>query len=109
MLNLPRVHFNKLLSDAFCYMCHPASGHGVTRFVAPQCNLVRAGWGVRGFEGARGQGVARPLKTHGAAQRTNVRVTEERIVIEQAIIFIVSAERSLFPVFEMKSRAFPPP
>lgn len=109
MLNLPRVNFSKLLSGAFCYTCHPASGHGVTRFVAPWCNLVRAGRGVRGFEGARGQGVALPLKTHGAAQRTNVRVTEEQIVIEQAIIFIVSAGRSLFPVFEMKSRAFPPP
>lgn len=63
MLNLRRVNFNKLLSGAFCYTCHLASGHSVTRFVAPWCNLVRAGWGVRGFEGARGQGVARPLKT----------------------------------------------
>lgn len=87
-------------------MCQLASVHGVTRFVAPWCNLLRAGWGVRGFEGREVKGSLAPQK-HSAAQRTNVRVTGERLVIEQAVIFIVSSGKSLSPAFGMKSGRFP--
>lgn len=75
------------------YICvrvsfHQERGHDVTRFVAPQCNLDRAGWDQSwGVRGERSYGI---WKYH-RAQRTDVRVIEERMVIEQAIIFIASS------------------
>lgn len=96
--------FNKLLSGVF--VCQPASVHGATRFVAPWCNLPRAGWEVRGFEGREVKGSLAPQK-HSTTQRANIRGTGERLFIMQAVIFIVSSGKSLSPAFRTESGRFP--
>lgn len=70
--------FNKLLPGVF--VCQLASVHSVTRFVTPWCNLLRAGWGVRGFEGREVKGSLTPQEP-STEQRANIRVTGERLFI----------------------------